>query len=128
MVLIDLGSDVSVLLAFFILFNSNHIENLNKWIFVGSFQRVELFVCRDLFLRFSNPHSGVVTSKCVLLCEIAVAVSAYLSEHHIVFNVLSLFSFRFSALPRFPYELKHNEEDEELDEDNCEHVYQELSL
>ena len=63
-----------------------------------------------------------------MLCEIAAAKSAYLSEHLIFLDIIGLFSFCLSTLPWLSDELKHDEEDKELDKDYCEHVYQELSL
>ena len=124
--LIDLRCNICVLLVF-ILLNLDHVKYFHKWIFISGFKRVVLLVCRDLFLMLPIPDRSVF-SKSVELSEIAVAISAYLTEEPVIFDVLSLLSLCLNTLPRFPDKLKHDKEYKELDEDDSEHVYHVLRL
>ena len=114
-------------LLILILFNLYHVKDFHKWIFISGFKRVVLLVCRDLFLMLPIPDRSVF-SKSVELSEIAVAISAYLTEEPVIFDVLSLLSLCLNTLPRFPDKLKHDKEYKELDEDDSEHVYHVLRL
>ena len=117
---------IGVLLVF-ILLNFNHVKDFYERIFVSSLQCVVFLVSCHFLLMLSISYRSVL-SESVELCEITVAVSAYFAEQPFILDVLSLLSLRLYTLPRFSDEFKHDEEDKELNEDDCKHVYEDLSL
>lgn len=119
MLLIYLWCNISVPLLF-ILLTLNHIEYLNEWVFISGFKRVELLISRDLVLLLTNTHGGIIARVSILHTrEFTVSVSANLAEEFFVFQVFSHFSFCLCTLPWLSDELKHDEEDKELNEDDC---------